>query len=119
MLNQAIPKALRLLLALVGNSDFGFRFLGLPESGIPLPKTEFRNFPAEKTRKFMAGIGSVIVKKKKKGGNLFFRSESETKSEKSTQKNDRNPEFRGIPAEFRRNSQPSTWSASQIHVISI
>ena len=49
----------RVNVGLVGNSDFGFRFLGLPESGIPLPKTEFRNFPAEKTRKFMAGIGSV------------------------------------------------------------
>ena len=35
------------LLALVGNSDFGFRFLGRPESGIPIPSSEFRNFPAE------------------------------------------------------------------------
>jgi hypothetical protein len=32
---------------LVGNSDFGFRFLGRPEFGIPLPSSEFRNFPAE------------------------------------------------------------------------
>jgi hypothetical protein len=33
--------------SLVGNSDFGFRFLGRPEFGIPLPSSEFRNFPAE------------------------------------------------------------------------
>jgi len=33
---------------LVGNSVLGFRFLGLPEFGIPLPSSEFRNFPAEK-----------------------------------------------------------------------
>ena len=32
---------------LVGNSVFGFRFLGRPEFGIPLPSSEFRNFPAE------------------------------------------------------------------------
>jgi hypothetical protein len=32
---------------LVGNSVFGFRFLGRPEFGIPLPTSEFRNFPAE------------------------------------------------------------------------
>jgi hypothetical protein len=32
---------------LVGNSDFGFRFLGRPEFGIPFPSSEFRNFPAE------------------------------------------------------------------------
>ena len=33
--------------SLVGNSVFGFRFLGRPEFGIPLPSSEFRNFPAE------------------------------------------------------------------------
>ncbi len=33
---------------LVGNSDFGFRFLGRPEFGIPLPSSGIRNFPAEK-----------------------------------------------------------------------
>jgi hypothetical protein len=32
---------------LVGNSVLRFRFLGLPEFGIPLPSSEFRNFPAE------------------------------------------------------------------------
>jgi hypothetical protein len=32
---------------LVGNSDFGFRFLGRPEFGIPFPNSGFRNFPAE------------------------------------------------------------------------
>ena len=33
--------------SLVGNSVFGFRFLGRPEFGVPLPSSEFRNFPAE------------------------------------------------------------------------
>ena len=33
--------------SLVGNSVLRFRFLGLPEFGIPLPSSEFRNFPAE------------------------------------------------------------------------
>ncbi len=57
---NAFPIALPAKLdRLVGNSVLRFRFLGRPESGIPLPSTEFRNFPAEKTRKFMAGIGSV------------------------------------------------------------
>ncbi len=32
---------------LVGNSDFGFQFLGQLESGILLPSLEFRKFPAE------------------------------------------------------------------------
>jgi len=35
------------VLILVGNSVLRFRFLGLPEFGIPLPSSEFRNFPAE------------------------------------------------------------------------
>ena len=43
MLNAAI-----VIYTLVGNSVLGFRFLGLPEFGIPLPISEFRNFPAEK-----------------------------------------------------------------------
>ncbi len=37
----------RLSSDLVGNSNFGFRFLGRPESGIPLPSSEFQKFPAE------------------------------------------------------------------------
>jgi hypothetical protein len=86
---------------LVGNSDFGFRFLGLPESGIPLPKTEFRNFPAEKNRKFMAGIGSVIVKKKKKKAGTFFSDRNRKRNRKNRLK-----KTTGIrnSAEFRRNS---------------
>ena len=34
-------------LILVGNSDFGFRSLGRPEFGIPLPSSGTPNFPAE------------------------------------------------------------------------
>ena len=65
------------------------------------PNTEFRNFPAEKTRKFMAGIGSVIVKKKKKKAGTFFSDRNRKRNRKNRLK-----KTTGIrnSAEFRRNS---------------
>ena len=57
---------------------------------------------AEKIGKFMAGIGFGIFKIWRES---TFRLESENSSEKQAQKKDRNPEFRGITAEFRRISQ--------------
>jgi hypothetical protein len=45
----------------------------------------------------MAGTGSGVLIKWRESS---FRSEAESESEKLTQKNVRNPEFRGIPADF-------------------
>jgi hypothetical protein len=57
------------------------------------------SFPRKKNGTFMAGMGSGILKKWRES---TFRSESETKPEKSTQKKDRKPEFRGIPNQVSR-----------------
>ena len=40
---------------LVGNSDFGFRFLGGAEFVIPLPISEFRKLASEKSSKICGG----------------------------------------------------------------